>query len=83
MQRERNAPVSARQHVGALETCTWVLGQTLHITDATNGHLRSELLPDLHLEHFLMVSLQPRIPCVFFDGLLQVLRTYSSVSVEE
>lgn len=45
--------------VGGLETCTWVLGQTLHTTDTTTGHLESELLPDLHLEHFLMVSLGP------------------------
>lgn len=45
--------------VGDLETCTWVLGQTLHTTDTTTGHLKSELLPDLHLEHFLMVSLGP------------------------
>lgn len=53
--------------LGRLETHTRVLGQTLYTTDIANGHLKSELLPVLHLEHFLMVSLQPRIRCVFFD----------------
>lgn len=53
--------------VGGLETCIWVLGETLNATNITNGHLKSELLPDLHLEHFLLLSLQPCILCSFFD----------------
>ena len=53
MQREGNAPVSTRRYIVGVETWTWVLCETLHSTDTINGHLKSEIFPDLQLQHFL------------------------------